>query len=60
MTGKTLATIMLSMVGWGWTLSAGVRLAQYERSTTSKRIAIGNTLVSLIPFVVVVSINWAA
>ncbi|MEG3147146.1 hypothetical protein U1839_21045 [Sphingomonas sp. RT2P30] len=58
MTGQMLATIGLCVVGWGWTLRAGVRLAHYARSPMSKRVAIGNTLVSIIPFVVVVVINW--
>ena len=59
MTGKELATILLCVVGWGWTIRAGVKLLAYARSDTSKRIAIGNAVVSTIPFVLVVVINWS-
>lgn len=61
MTIKALATIMLSLTGWGWSIRAGLMIARYRQSRTPfmKRVAIGNTLVGLLPLALVVFINWA-
>jgi hypothetical protein len=59
-TMETLATVMLCVVGWGWSIRAGIKLASYGQSGSSfaKRVAIGNTAVSLLPFALVIFINW--
>ena len=60
MTMEALATIVLCIVGWGWTIRAGIKIASWGQSGTSfaKRVAIGNALVSLLPFALAIFINW--
>lgn len=57
---KELVTIMLCFVGWGWAIRAGIKPASWAQSgtTTARRVAIGNSLVALIPFAWIVFINW--
>ncbi len=57
---KELATIMLCIVGWAWTIRAGIKVASWSQSGSAdaKRVAIGNAIVSVIPFAVAVLISW--
>ncbi len=51
--------LLLCVMAWWWTVRAGIKIAAWAKSgsTFAKRVAIGNSVVSLIPFAVLVFIN---
>lgn len=54
--GNKVAICVLSLFAWFWTLRAGKAIGYYGSGPTPRRkaVAIGNTLVSLIPLVLAV------
>ena len=54
-------TILMILIGWLWTLRAGAAIQRYvvEATPQRKRIAVGNTMVSAIPFAVAAWQVWA-
>jgi hypothetical protein len=55
-----LVVTMLTFIGWAWTLRAGGAMQRYHAEPTPRRkhIAIGNTIVSLIPLTLAIWLAW--
>jgi hypothetical protein len=53
-------TTFLVFIGWLWALRAGAAIQRYKSQETprAKHIAIGNTIVSALPFALAVWLNW--
>ena len=59
---KPFVMIVAILIGWSLTIRAGIRIHRWALSgrVPDRRVAIGNTIVSVIPLAVAAVLGWPA